>query len=256
MKVASQRVTVVAATEFWYGGLPQDVQQKWKPDVGGGPGLIEFAGRACYQSWSKPNPKTATNAGYIAHLLEVGHMSVLEHATISFYIEGVSRSLTHELVRHRHFNYSQLSQRYVNETDAEMIIPSVIADDELMLEAFTDVVDKAQGGYALLMGLLDRKLADFEDITNKTERRKAARQAARAILPNATETKIVVTGNLRALRHFFCMRATRAADPEIRELAIRMLRKCQSIHPSVFNDFVITQLDDGTETAHTGFTEI
>ena len=68
--------------------------------------------------WSKPNPRTATNAGYLRHIIDVGHFSVLEHASVSFYITGVSRSFTHELIRHRHFSYSQLSQRYVPEHDS------------------------------------------------------------------------------------------------------------------------------------------
>src|SRR6266705_2597291 len=92
----------------------------WSPDAEGGEALAEFAGRACYQSWSKPNPATATNAGYLAHILDVGHLSVLEHGTVTFYFTGVSRSFTHELIRHRHFSYSQLSQRYVPERDAAM----------------------------------------------------------------------------------------------------------------------------------------
>ena len=84
----------------------------WTPTPTGGQALAEFAGRACYESWSKPNPATATNAGYLRHILEVGHLSVLEHGTVTMYLRGVSRSLTHELIRHRHFSYSQLSQRY------------------------------------------------------------------------------------------------------------------------------------------------
>src|SRR3712207_7558756 len=83
----------------------------WSTEAEGGEALAEFAGRACYQSWDKPNPATATNAGYLRHILEVGHLSVLEHGTVTMYLTGVSRSLTHELIRHRHFSFSQLSQR-------------------------------------------------------------------------------------------------------------------------------------------------
>jgi hypothetical protein len=85
------RVQLVAKTEFV---APEGVP--WSTDADGGQALAEFAGRACYQSWKKPNPATATNAGYLRHILEVGHLSVLEHGTVSFYITGVSRSLTHE----------------------------------------------------------------------------------------------------------------------------------------------------------------
>src|ERR671912_208701 len=118
------RVRAIAWTHF---EPPEDVP--WSTDASGGEALAEFAGRACYQSWSKPNPRTATNAGYLRHILEVGHLSVLEHGTVTFYLTGVSRSLTHELIRHRHFSYSQLSQRYVPERDAGMVEPGVIAAD-------------------------------------------------------------------------------------------------------------------------------
>ena len=94
----------------------------WSTDAEGGPALVEFAGRACYQSWSKPNPRTATNESYIQHIIDVGHFSVLEHASVSFYITGLSRSCTHELIRHRHFSYSQLSQRYVPEHDSQVVL--------------------------------------------------------------------------------------------------------------------------------------
>ena len=97
-------VRLIAWTQF---EAPSDIA--WDTDADGGQALAEFAGRACYESWHKPNPKTATNAGYLRHILEVGHLSVIEHATATFYITGVSRSLTHELIRHRHFSFSQLS---------------------------------------------------------------------------------------------------------------------------------------------------
>src|SRR5579875_2884421 len=117
-------VQAIAGTHF---EPPADVP--WETDAGGGEACAEFAGRACYQSWTKPNPSTATNAGYLRHILEVGHLSVLEHGSVTFYLSGVSRSLTHELIRHRHFSYSQLSQRYVPEKDAAMVEPDVIAED-------------------------------------------------------------------------------------------------------------------------------
>lgn len=249
MKQAHLQVSTVAATDFWYSGLPTEVTAAWETDATGGPALIEFAGRACYQSWSKPNPKTATNFGYIDHILEVGHYSVLEHASVTFYITGVSRSFTHELVRHRHLSYSQLSQRYVNESDVDYVMPPGVQ--------VLDPEGDAQGGFAIAMAkskqAYQQMLAAMEeayaDEANVTLRRKLARQAARAVLPNATETKIVVTGNLRAWRHFISLRATEHADVEIREVAIVILKKLQSINRAVFEDFVITTLADGTEVA-------
>ena len=117
-ETAPLHVQIIAKTEFF---APPDVP--WSTDVDGGEALVEFAGRACYQSWSKPNPKTATNAGYLRHIIDVGHFSVLEHASVSFYITGISRSCTHELIRHRHFSYSQLSQRYVPEKESRVVVP-------------------------------------------------------------------------------------------------------------------------------------
>src|SRR6266566_5248445 len=206
------RVRVVAWTHF---EPPADVP--WETDAEGGEALAEFAGRACYQSWTKPNPRTATNAGYLRHILEVGHLSVLEHGSVTFYLTGVSRSLTHELIRHRHFSYSQLSQRHVPERDAAMVEPDVIAADPDLHARFLAAAEASVAAYNdLLTGLEAR----FADEPNPTLRRKQARQAARAVLPNATETRIVVTGNYRAWRHFIAMRASEHADIEIRALAV------------------------------------
>ena len=218
----------------------------WETDVDGGQALAEFAGRACYQSWNKPNPATATNQGYLRHILEVGHLSVLEHGTVSFYLTGVSRSLTHELIRHRHFSYSQLSQRYVPERDAAMVEPAVIAEDPELHERFLAATEPSLAAYTELLEGLEKR---FADVPNATLRRKQARQAARAVLPNATETRIVVTGNYRAWRHFIAMRASEHADVEIRELAIACLRELQRVAANAFGDFGISALADGTEVA-------
>jgi thymidylate synthase (FAD) len=218
----------------------------WETDAEGGEALAEFAGRACYQSWKKPNPATATNAGYLHHILEVGHLSVLEHGSITFYLTGISRSLTHELIRHRHFSYSQLSQRYVPERDAAVVEPDVIAEDPELHAQFVQASEQALAAYTALLEGLEKK---FADEPNATLRRKQARQAARAVLPNATETRIVVTGNYRAIRHFVAMRASEHADVEIRALAVAVLRASQQVAPNAFADFTISALPDGTEIA-------
>jgi thymidylate synthase (FAD) len=243
------KVQCIAKTEFF---PPHDVP--WKPETSpngapfGGPDLVEFAGRACYQSWSRPNPETATRDGYLKHILTVGHYSVLEHGSISVYITGVSRSLTHELVRHRHFSYSQLSQRYVKDSGGEVITPSVIASG-VGSGIFSEAIAGAHRAYLHLVLLLEEFYQDREP--NLTLRRKLARQAARSVLPNATETKIVVTGNYRAWRHFLHLRATEHADVEIRELAVACLRVLWEEVPGIFNDFSIYALEDGTEVAST-----
>jgi thymidylate synthase (FAD) len=240
-ETVSPKVQLIAKTEFF---PPTDVP--WSTDADGGQALAEFAGRACYQSWRKPNPATATNAGYVRHILEVGHLSVLEHGSVTFYITGISRSLTHELIRHRHFSYSQLSQRYVPERNAAMVEPEVIADDPELHEKFMAAAEASVAAYTDLLAALEER---FADLPKATLRRKQARQAARAVLPNATETRIVVTGNYRAWRHFVAMRASEHADVEIRALAVECLRQLQKASPNVFGDFEITALPDGTEVA-------
>lgn len=240
-ETAPLRVQLIAKTDFL---APPDVP--WTTDADGGPALVEFAGRACYQSWSKPNPKTATNAGYLRHIIDVGHFSVLEHASVSFYITGISRSCTHELIRHRHFSYSQLSQRYVPEKDSRVVVPPGMEDDADLRHILTEAADAARATYSELLAKLEAK---FADQPNAILRRKQARQAARAVLPNATETRIVVTGNYRAWRHFIAMRASEHADVEIRRLAIECLRQLAAVAPAVFADFEVTTLADGTEVA-------
>jgi len=246
-EMVGPQVKVIAWTHF---EAPEDVP--WSTDADGGQALAEFAGRACYQSWRKPNPATATNAGYLAHILESQHLSVLEHGTVTFYFTGVSRSFTHELVRHRHFSYSQLSQRYVPEREAAMVEPSVIAEDAELHKRFVEATEASLRAYNELLEGLERRFADVE---NPTLRRKQARQAARAVLPNATETRIVVTGNYRAWRHFVSMRAAEGADVEIRELAVECLRQLQRVAPNVFADFTITGLPDGSEIASSRYAE-
>lgn len=235
------RVRLIGWTHF---EPPDDVD--WSTDAEGGEALVEFAGRACYQSWHKPNPATATNAGYLAHILQVGHYSVLEHAVATFYLTGVSRSFTHELVRHRHLSYSQLSQRYVAEHDANMVEPDVIAADPELHRRFIEATQASRRAYGDLLEGLEKSLAESGDATL---RRKQARQAARSVLPNATETRIVVTGNFRAWRHFVAARASEHADVEIRQIAVECLRQLARLAPHAFADFTITRLPDGTEIA-------
>jgi len=188
--------------------------------------LAEFAGRACYQSFDKPNPATRANRDYIANILKQQHFSVLEHASATFYIQGVSRALTHELIRHRHLSYSQLSQRYVPSEEVDFVIPPAVGDSrglELYLE---DYMQGARDAYEHLVQRFEEK-----GITGKK-----AREAARAVLPNMTETKIVVTGNHRAWRDVIAKRNSPAADAEIREFAAELLRHLKQIAPATYQD--------------------
>jgi thymidylate synthase (FAD) len=235
-------VQAIAWTHF---EPPADIA--WATDASGGEALAEFAGRACYESWHKPNPATATNAGYLRHILDVGHLSVLEHGTVTMYLRGVSRSLTHELIRHRHFSYSQLSQRYAPSGEAGMVEPDVIAADPELHARFVEATEASLAAYRDLLAGLEQRFAEAGG--SATLRRKQARQAARAVLPNGTETRIVVTGNYRAWRHFVAMRASEHADVEIRALAITCLGELNRIAPNVFADFEVAALPDGTSVA-------
>ncbi len=249
-------VSVIAWTHF---APPADVA--WSTDAEGGQALAEFAGRACYQSWSKEVPATATNAGFLRHLIEVGHLSVLEHASATFYLTGVSRSLTQQLVRHRHFSYSELSPRQPPE---EIVEPDVIAGDPELHKKFVAATEAGVRAYRELLDGIEHRLAQREDRSlrgpqsqaghiaagaDATLARKQARQAARLVLPGAIETRIVVTGNYRAWRHLIAARATEHADVEIRQVAVACLRELQRVAPNVFGDFAISTLVDGSEIA-------
>ncbi len=217
----------------------------WDTDADGGQALVEFAGRAVYEAWDKPNPATATNRGYVQHVLQVGHLALLEHSTVTLYLTGLSRAVAQELVRHRQLSFSQLSPRHVPES-AAVVEPAAIAADPVLHERFLAAADSALAAYAdLLEGLEDR----FADAPNATLRRKQARQAARAVLPGATETRMVVTGNYRAWRHVIGMRGSEHADAEMRAVALACLRELRQVAPDVFDDFRISTLADGTEVA-------
>ena len=214
--------------------------------------LPEVAGRLCYMSFSKPRP--GGNSAYLARIREVKHGSVFEHSVWNFIITGVSRSFTHELVRHRAgFGYSQLSQRYVDESVADFVEPDCIADDPELHEVWRAAIEHAQEAYIRLVEGLQEKFATVED---RTLRRKMARQAARSILPNATETKIFVTANARALRHFIELRCNEHAETEIRVVAGKILQILQKEAPNVFGDYEFVDLPDGTQAASTPHAKI
>jgi thymidylate synthase (FAD) len=220
---------------------------RWETDtLVAGEYLTEMAGRVCYMSFARPRP--GGNKTYLGHILEVGHGSVLEHAVWCFLFTGVSRSLTHELIRHRHFSPSQLSQRYVDESVAEYVEPEVIAGDPELHRLWLEAVSHSHQAYVRLAEKLQEK---FHEEPDRTLRRKLARQAARSVLPNATETKIFVTANARALRNFIELRASRHAEVEIRRLAVLVLQLLQQEAPNLFGDYQLVPLPDGTLEAVT-----
>jgi thymidylate synthase (FAD) len=191
--------------------------------------LIEFAGRSCYESYHKPNAKTRSNQDYLANVAKQKHFSVYEHASVTFFLRGLSRALTHEFVRHRHFSYSQVSQRYVNSSERPFVEHSV-------LERATDnskymIADHMEASIQLYEQLV-------EDLVAAGYSRKEARGAARLVLPEGTTTDLVVTGNFRAWIEFINKRNTDHADAEIHELAAEIKRQLQNNFPFAFQEEV------------------
>jgi len=190
--------------------------------------LVEMCGRLCYMSYGKGRKTTEQ---FIDNIIKSKHFSVLEHANWTFIITGVSRSLTHELVRHRHLSYSQLSQRYVDHSDVSPVMPPALVDtplgDEwLLLQARTRSL------YA--------RIVEETEVTDSTQtlERKAKRGLARSVLTEATETKIAVTGNARAWREFIQKRNSPHADQEIRALAREILERLWGSAPELFRDLM------------------
>jgi thymidylate synthase (FAD) len=205
--------------------------------------LNELAGRTCYMSFGKGRK---SNREYLDNLLVSRHGSVLEHAVWNLLITGVSRSLTHELVRHRAgFGYSQLSQRYVDESSARYVVPPLYQENEALRERWRDIIEIIRKSYAELAEATAQYVQEKHPEMAPRDRRKWARQAARSVLPNACETKIFVTGNARAWRHFLEQRGSPHADSEIRLLAVEVCRLLKEESPSLFHDIEITDEADG-----------
>lgn len=236
------RLTLIARPLFTE---PAHLGVAWLGEGSDGEKLAEFAGRLCYMS--QRNPAGRTTREYLENIKKQGHGSVLEHANYSVLVEGVSRSLTHELVRHRAgWAYSQLSQRYVDESEAAFVVPPAIVGDAALEGAWRTQVESAQASY---IALVDELMSRYAWVGDKVHRRKMAREAARGVLPNSTETKIVVTGNARAWRTMLELRSSEAAELEIRRFAVATLRLLQAEAPAFFEDFEVYTADDRREAA-------
>jgi thymidylate synthase (FAD) len=196
---------------------------------------------------SHKKPASRATREYLENIKKQGHGSVLEHANYSLLIEGVSRSLTHELVRHRAgFAYSQLSQRYVDESEANFVMPPAIIGDEALEKSWQEQVESAQKSY---VALVEQLMTRYAWVGDKVHRRKMAREAARGVLPNSTETKIVVTGNARAWRTMLELRSSEGAEFEIRRCAITIIKILAAEAPGFFSDFEIYPASDRADAA-------
>lgn len=219
--------------------------------------LTKFAGQVCYQSFGPERSKNAEAAKYIRNILSSGHGSVLEHANVSFLVWGISRSLTHELVRHRAgFGFSQLSQRYVGADKLRFVERPEYAEDEWLHQRFEQRIDRVRQEYEELTGYMANQVSEMGLQESATERRKRVQQTSRSSLPNETETVMVVTANLRAWRHFLQMRAAKPAEPEIRRLAVMLFLLLQTVSQEIFQDFRVEHLADGAECLVSEFVKV
>ncbi len=197
--------------------LPEDFAEDAGPDE-----LHEFAGRCCYLSFDRPNPATFLTEDYLQKsIINNDHTSVLEHASFTFYVTGVSRSLLLELERHRHLSFSVVSQRYVDPRKDGMsyvVPPAADADTILSMEKGWEAA-------------IERYDDTFIALRDEGKSLKEAREAARAHLPNSAETRFVVTGNIRAWRHIIAMRTADGADKEICRFAEMIERELKWVAP-------------------------
>jgi thymidylate synthase (FAD) len=247
--IREPRVSLIARPQFLE---PAHLPVQWKGDSTDGERIAEFAGRLCYMS--QHNPAGRTTAEYLGNILKQGHGSVFEHSTYVVLVEGISRSCSHELVRHRAgWGYSQLSQRYVDESHAAFVVPPAILGDAALEAAWLEQVRSAQAAYVTAV---DRLMAKYEWVEDRVHRRKMAREAARSVLPNATEVKIVASANVRAWRTMLELRLGEGAELEIRRLALACLRLLQREAPALFSDFEIYKTADGSEAGRVGFHKV
>ena len=194
--------------------------------------IIYAACRQCYSAefagdiFGERKEGSEKQVGFVKRVVESGHESPLEHVKFTFAVEGVSRVLTHQLVRHRLASYSQQSQRYVKKTDFGYILPPLIEAESEAKNEFIKIMDSIQASYKKMLKI-------FKDDEKEGEK---VNQDIRFILPQAFETKIVITMNCRELLHFFKQRCCARAQWEIRNLANKMLGICKQYLPAVFSE--------------------
>lgn len=208
--------------------------------------LIASAAKLCYSPVGikeiEDNLEEDKISSFLSLLMDLNHESPIEHLTFTFGVEGVSRTLTHQLVRHRIASYSQQSQRYVKLDQFEYIVPPAIENNKKAKEIFIKAMEQDQESYDEISKLLFNEHYDRyikQGLKEKQAGSKAEKEAiedARYIFPNACETKIVFTMNARTLLNFFRLRCCNRAQWEIRQLAIEMLRQVKAVYPTVFQN--------------------
>lgn len=199
--------------------------------------LAETAGRECYKAYELKNPNTKENKGYINNILDHGHFSVLEHATVTFHVRHVSRALLLELERHRHASFSVESQRYVNTRvyHPKPVIPPAFRTSEL-----STIAESLEKHYEKSLDLYDKAYLAARD-TGLTV--KESREAARSFLLESTPVDFYYSGNIRAMRDMLGKRWSTHADAEIREFAGMVLGELKELAPNSFQDIESTPSD-------------
>ena len=194
------QVELIAITHYLRGdGTPEE--------------LLEHAGRICYRSQARGDP-----GSFLRARVREGHESLIEHASATFEISSISRACSHQLVRHRLASYSQESQRYVDMSDPEWVLPPAMESDPSAMEAWAKYSDRVKMAY--------------QDLRESGVRK----EDARFLLPNAAATRIIMTANFRELLHIFRLRISKEAQWEIRQVAVRMLEEVYPHAPAVFGD--------------------
>jgi thymidylate synthase (FAD) len=240
--MSDPKIHVLARPSFTdeFESFLQEEGQEWKGSTSRpAERLVEFAGRICYMAFGA-RQSTKSNSEYIQNLVRQGHESVLEHVVWTFLLTNVSRAFTHQLVRHRiGFSFSQLSQQYHDESEAQLLIPEGLDEFPKAADAWRAATESAMSAYkAILLDLLPQKVSK--------EALRAIRTAARSVLPNATDTKIVVTANARAIRHFLNVRGAIEGDIEMRRVSQLIYFMVLNDAPALVQDFKCQYLSDGT----------
>lgn len=254
----------LSGVKYFLSGFPKDYNflnyLQDPTSLAPGEKLIKTAGQTCYMSFGPGRTWNKDAQKYFDNIISSGHGSVMEHANYSFLIWGVSRSFTHELVRHRAgVAYSQVSQRYVSGRVLRFVERPEYQKDKILHEKFEDRVDATYKEYSemadYLYGIQSKgyKILSGEA---KTDLRKKVQQVARSVLPNETEAPIIVTANTRAWRHMINMRASDHAEVEIRNVFFNIYKILKEVSPKLFKDFKTVHLSDGTYCVKTDYPKV
>lgn len=202
--------------------------------------LVAVGGKVCYNAHGRDGRPVDA---HVQRLVEQVHTSTLEHATFSFLITGISRGLSHELVRHRHFSFSQRSTRYTDESDERVVLePRALQLRNHAPAAFDGYRRSLEHAFGAYRAAVEDFMAEAPKTLSPTEKRKFARGAARQLLPHALETQLVLTGNLRTWREVLLLRSSRHAEAEIRRLMHHLWEwfVAHDVAPNVFSDLKVS----------------